>query len=142
MQNMAKKLAAVTLVVALAWSGTATARGGFGGVHGGFHGFRGFRAGFFPGYAYGPWWGYPNCYYYGQCPADYWYYLPGPPPHYQQGVAYGPGTVPPPYSAAQGVSHHCATPQRICVLRKASPVGAPCTCRVVGGLAQGRIAPQ
>jgi hypothetical protein len=131
MQNMAKKIAAVTLAVTLTWSGTAMARG-FGGFHGGFHGFRGVRAGFFPGYAFGPWWGYPYCYYYGQCPADYWYYP-------QQGVAYGPGTVPPPYS---GVSHYCATPQRICVLRRASPVSAPCSCRVAGGFAQGRIAPQ
>ncbi len=141
MHNIAKIIAALGLVVGLTagltWSESAMAFG-----HGGFHG-GGFRGGGFRGgWGYGlgrGLWGYP---YYGY-PYDYGYYpYYGAPYDYPPGVAYGPYSSGPGVPQSHRVSVYCATSARICVLRRPGYVGAPCSCRVAGGLARGRIAPQ
>jgi hypothetical protein len=145
MHNIAKIIAALGLVAGLTadltWSDSAMARGG--GFHGG--GFRGggFRGGGWGlGLGYGLY-GYPYGYGY---PYDYGYYpyygVPAAPYDYPPGVAYGPYSPGPGVPQSHRVSAYCATSARICVLRRPGYVGAPCSCRVAGGLARGRIAPQ
>jgi hypothetical protein len=154
MRVLMRIVAAAALVAGLAWDGSAVAGHGGGGFHGGgFHG--GFRPGFFRGNVFVgdyPWWsGCPAPYSYYACPAytDWYYYNFGvyPDPAYLPqpgvpGVAYGPHNPIPPNGVPVNVSHYCATPAGVCAKHRLGPVNAPCHCRIAGGFAEGRFAPE
>lgn len=149
MRNLTRIVVAAAVAAALAWSGSAIA-GHVGHGHR-FHG--GFRPGFFRGNVFVgdyPWWSgctYPYSYY--DCPAytDWYYYNFGvtPAPVYLpepgSGVLHGLSSVRPNRVPA-GVSHYCATPAGICAKRVLIQINAPCQCRMAGGFAEGRIAPE
>lgn len=82
------------------------------------------------GWPYNTWYGPAETYTYRVAPAGSAY---PPPPESVVVTARSVGT--------ESIGLHCSTPVKTCVLRRASGIGADCSCKITGGAARGTVSP-